>query len=162
MFLWPSWLGWPLIRNVLYVNQHEERLYNFILRRKQKKGIVLLFMFYIIYLYHIWPRVFSESRFLLLSPCLITGLFTTGATSGTGTDYPSEAYWSSVTQVFRNGDGDHKKFEAKWYDNVMGLHTLRYNARCRTLLIKTYISNLVRMTHFWNNLHQVRSKSNSV
>ena len=25
-------------------------------------------------------------------------------------------------------------------------------------LIKTYISNLVRTTPFWNNLHQVRSK----
>jgi hypothetical protein len=26
-------------------------------------------------------------------------------------------------------------------------------------IVKTYISNLVRATRFWNNLHQVRSKS---
>ena len=26
--------------------------------------------------------------------------------------------------------------------------------------IKTWISNLVHMTHFWNNLHQVRSDRN--
>jgi hypothetical protein len=29
----------------------------------------------------------------------------------------------------------------------------------QSLQIKTYISNLVRTTRFWNNLHQVRSKS---
>ena len=27
------------------------------------------------------------------------------------------------------------------------------------LVMKTWISNLVCKTHFWNNLHQVRSKS---
>ena len=27
------------------------------------------------------------------------------------------------------------------------------------IVIKTYISNLVRTTRFWNNLHQVRSES---
>jgi len=27
------------------------------------------------------------------------------------------------------------------------------------IIIKTKISNLVRTTRFWNNLHQVRSKS---
>ena len=29
-----------------------------------------------------------------------------------------------------------------------------------TQAIKTYISNVVRMTRFWNKLHQIHSKSN--
>jgi hypothetical protein len=43
-------------------------------------------------------------------------------------------------------------------DELVTLTTLTFAGRPGAE-IKTKMSNLVRTTHFWNNLHQVRSKS---
>jgi hypothetical protein len=40
----------------------------------------------------------------------------------------------------------------------LGQHSyLTVNGKAWVVLIKSYISNLVHTTRFWNNLHQVRS-----